>query len=981
MDSEISTSVQCLASSVPTHDFCSCTMHRCLFSSLLSRKQCSPSRDPPDQHHSVMEPFAAAQGQDPSYSTGHSNYPSQIRPQVSTNGLQTDSAAFYRHDGNSFPGMPTGQDRDYDFNEIHVNGGDISGKSQAYCQSKGGSFPSANYTSNSSDKLDFQEVSLPTNGNESQNFPNVGSTQKSSRPLQLQYQQQSQLQREIRHNLQDVYIDPQHMPNIQHPSQIVSNNGPPFPTDGAGNRFSPQVAATMIGSNNGMIPSQMIQSKPIQEPYGNIQSSTFRQMDGISPSVHKRTDQSNPVSPGRSRVSMNMDPYASQQPRNGPDRSGGAMSPTSIPSYPSQLSQAQKYPFTQQQQQQQHIIPQKRQQVQALPNGHARRLSVKPQGFSGHSSQVTTPYPDSFVPTPVLQNFSGTNAQPYPPNVKLQESLNASIPPSSASLPSQQHSQRQLSQQTQQPQLIQHQVQQRYQQQQQQPIQPSQSQKYHQYNYDSISSNMQGSPQPNMRGSQHQGTPAQTPIHPSHSGVYALEMAPSDSAASIQHPTHQQPGVYGPHPPASEQQQDFRHAMGENPLYNSRDYLMSDEVKKNLSNIAIVRFLRFTDLMTCRHEKPNLPYLRQLVTEFFQDDACMHIVLKTATESRSFKLSCYLLPTIYFKYLEKVQMFEFTQKFLRATVMPNLSAIVETDHFSFKCVFEDGSYCNHFGTIRIQMNSSLKFEELELITDYNVTGVEFAALEKFMNDFAQQNKISPNIDQIQSHFNCVGNLTKFGLRDDLMRMLQVGDVMTLSKPLMDFFIRSGSGSITESFRLFNEMNMNQFENGVDPLAPFPDFEVLAAQHQRHPLQQQMGLDQENFSQHPPSTVGHMPYPSHIDSPASHVASQVMKPPSNPTEHQLQHQMPQNPQSRARSHQNSITSIDKTNLGKYPDTYDEMNPSSLSQATMKNNSSSGNVKPVAQVVSASANKKFKLQAPPTPTALKKRRAEGNPSLPI
>ncbi|OXT10699.1 hypothetical protein B9K06_26380, partial [Bacillus sp. OG2] len=91
----------------------------------------------------------------------------------------------------------------------------------------------------------------------------------------------------------------------------------------------------------------------------------------------------------------------------------------------------------------------------------------------------------------------------------------------------------------------------------------------------------------------------------------------------------------------------------------------------------------------------------------------------------------------------------------------------------------DGSYCNHFGSLKITMNRNLMFEKIELVTDYNVHGLEYAALEKFLNEHDKTSSMPSSI-QVKSHFKCISNLTKFGIEEELLRLLQISDVMTLA---------------------------------------------------------------------------------------------------------------------------------------------------------------------------------------------------------
>lgn len=289
---------------------------------------------------------------------------------------------------------------------------------------------------------------------------------------------------------------------------------------------------------------------------------------------------------------------------------------------------------------------------------------------------------------------------------------------------------------------------------------------------------------------------------------------PFQSAQYIPHVNQDPAAPISPHmqPPNHPHQQPNPAFMPHNgPNMNPHPSQLSEEVKRNLSNIAIVRFLKFSDLCTCRHEKPNLVYLKHVVADFFTENAKVNYFLKLGNESRQYTVSCSLIPMIHCKFLLDVRMFEFNQKFLLASVMEDLTTIIHTDNFSLKRVFKDGSYSNHFGSISCQMNKHLKMESLDMVIDYAVQGIEMHALEAFSNDFILQNKIPPTVSQIKTNFQCISNVTKFGVTEELLRLMQVSDVMTLSKPLVDFFVETNATSVLEALELFNKVNVPEYE--------------------------------------------------------------------------------------------------------------------------------------------------------------------------
>ena len=423
-------------------------------------------------------------------------------------------------------------------------------------------------------------------------------------------------------------------------------------------------------------------------------------------------------------------------------------------------------------------------------------------------------------------------------------------------------------------------------------------------------------------------------------------------------------------------------------------------MRRNLSNISIVRLLRFHDLLTCRHEKPNLPYLRHVVGEFFAEDATVDICLKYANESRNFRISHALIPLLYYKYLENVQMFEIAQKFLSSTLLPNGHTLIETDHFSFKCVFEDGSYCNHFGSLKIRVNRHLMFEKVELVTDYNVYGLEFAALEKFLDSISAQDKIGalPLSGQVKSHFKCISDLTKFGMEEALLRLMQISDVMTLTKPLINFYVDSKATSPIDALEAFNKINFPMFQklSAMNAKAQ-PDSRDTSsetsgantvigpnmAMHESH-----NGFLHQSISRRDqlPSTVNYkgssMPAPANVVQ-LSQQNAQVSAPISL---HQDSFSSSHTPKTVGPIIPSQLTENLSRSMLPSPDTsYSAKSPFNLTNNSMGNIAGNGNIHSVplkqstsegntiTQVVGRKAGKKFKLQAPPAPKSVKRRKA--------
>ena len=734
-------------------------------------------------------------------------------------------------------------------------------------------------------------------------------------------------------------------------SQLSHNTLAPQPNtharppteDGAPNSaLTPQVAAAIMGDRGNVSQRQMAQLQQLQATYGSLQTHLSINKQSEPDELQSRRSTSVSFSPGKTLGAV-----AKLQKENTLSSSDRGVD--NFSSVPASLAPS----ITDINGKQTDIVgykPQMQSHMATTLQGNQRKFFVKPQGFSSQSSRVTTPFQDSFGQNSAQQSY-------FNPQI-----VGTGQPVSSnAVAPQQQHQYQNRPQQHQQHQQHQPQLQPQLPQQHHSQFNPNgqyMSSQLENGNY-KVASNAQHQPQPQPQSQQHQPQ-----RQPQFSGQ---PFVPSYSNHNLR-PQEQQGSL-------------------------------SEEVRRNLSNISIVRLLRFHDLLTCRHEKPNLPYLRHVVGEFFAEDATYDICLKYGNENRNFRISYSLIPLLYYKYLENVQMFELAQKFLSSTLLPNGNTLIETDHFSFKCVFEDGSYCNHFGSLKIRVNRHLMFEKVELVTDYNVYGLEFAALETFLDSISAQDKIStPLSSQVRSHFKCISDLTKFGMEEDLLRLMQISDVMTLTKPLINFYFDSKLSSPLEALETFNKIN-------------YPMFQKLSAVNTKG---QPDSRDTSSENSAVNTVIG--PNVAMLDSQNGFVSQRNSRP--NPFPTTLNYNgssMPapanvvqlsqQNGQISAqiRTHQESISSshTPKTvtvgpiipsqlseNLSRSmlpsPDTsYSGKSPFNLTNmgnnngngnhhsVPLKQSTSEGNT--ISQVVSRKAGKKFKLQAPPAPKTLKKRKA--------
>ncbi|ESW98717.1 hypothetical protein KL918_001892 [Ogataea parapolymorpha] len=263
----------------------------------------------------------------------------------------------------------------------------------------------------------------------------------------------------------------------------------------------------------------------------------------------------------------------------------------------------------------------------------------------------------------------------------------------------------------------------------------------------------------------------------------------------------------------------------------------ANDIKKNIANIAIIRLFELTEKLCVRADSENLEYWRRVMEEYFSESAMATLTLKHGNEGRFYTFTFSLFARIIYTIaLSGVGFFEISHNLIRANVLPNGSTHLECSRLILRNWYLDGSYVTLYGVTKIQFSRQLKIEKIDISIYRTSAGLELGTIDKFLakNEFIDSKSIRQN-------FSAFKGLSNFGLQENVMRVMQVGDVMTLVKPLMHFHALSRSNSPIASLEAFNKSTSNELSA----------LEKMTSQFQQAQLrsQQQAGLKRQKFQQH------------------------------------------------------------------------------------------------------------------------------------
>ena len=164
-------------------------------------------------------------------------------------------------------------------------------------------------------------------------------------------------------------------------------------------------------------------------------------------------------------------------------------------------------------------------------------------------------------------------------------------------------------------------------------------------------------------------------------------------------------------------------------------------------------------------------------------------------------------------------------------------------------IYNDGSIANLTGNVKLVMNRDLRIESVDIQYLSYQPSISFPALEAgwklYMESKSKEMNKGPYdlkefLSQIHRTAEAIRNTPGSGMHENVMRILQVGDVMSQLKPLMGFSTINSINSPLKSLELFLATNNQQAQGQLQ----------AAAGVQQHLAQQQ----QKSASSPSPHTV-------------------------------------------------------------------------------------------------------------------------------
>lgn len=280
------------------------------------------------------------------------------------------------------------------------------------------------------------------------------------------------------------------------------------------------------------------------------------------------------------------------------------------------------------------------------------------------------------------------------------------------------------------------------------------------------------------------------------------------------------PDATWPQQPQQPQPQPQHQQVVPSPLSLS----LNSEIHRHLVNIAIVRLHEFHDLISMRMHGSTLEYRRMAMADYFTPAAQVSVSLNLANDPRHYTFSYFLLAHLSSEMASGEVALDLSCKLVRAKVLQNGSTSLESPKFTSCLLFNDGSQLIHRGTLKVHINPDLRIERYDICVESKTTMVDAETIEKFLKN-ANESDSSVTSPPGLSLFEA-GNerISKYGIQDSTLRLMQIGDVMSLMKPLMTFHSNSGYDSPLKSFESFNASINRESKNRKLQL-PNPDLGV------------------------------------------------------------------------------------------------------------------------------------------------------------
>lgn len=227
---------------------------------------------------------------------------------------------------------------------------------------------------------------------------------------------------------------------------------------------------------------------------------------------------------------------------------------------------------------------------------------------------------------------------------------------------------------------------------------------------------------------------------------------------------------------------------------------LPEDLKRINANAAIIRLFELSEKISVRFGSVNINYWKEIMNEFFDENATISVNVRDHKVTRHYSFSHSILPLLCHAVASHcATALELSQNFIRAEVLANGTILLDCARFVQRWWYPDGSFKTRYGSLRVCFNRRNLIEVMSVSVFKSSWGLEMSPLEKFLN-------LHPgaNSDAIKANFLAFQGNNDLGFHDRTLRIMQIGDVMNLLRPLMYYHLVSGSNSPVNSLEAFNK---------------------------------------------------------------------------------------------------------------------------------------------------------------------------------
>lgn len=269
---------------------------------------------------------------------------------------------------------------------------------------------------------------------------------------------------------------------------------------------------------------------------------------------------------------------------------------------------------------------------------------------------------------------------------------------------------------------------------------------------------------------------------------------------------------------------------------------LPEDLKRINANAAIIKLFEICEKISVRFGSVDINYWKKIMNDFFDENSTMSVNVRDHKVTRHYNFSHSILPLLCHVVASRcATALELSQNFIRAEVLANGTIVLDCARFVQRWWYPDGSYKTRYGSLRVCFNRRNLIEVVSVSVFKSSWGLEMAPLERFFTSHP-----GASVDAIKRNFLAFQGNNDLGFHDRSLRIMQIGDVMNLLRPLMYYHLVSGSSSPVNSLEAFNKAVINNNPK-LDILPESPDGHPIPADPRIYqPMNQQQKLHKPGY---------------------------------------------------------------------------------------------------------------------------------------